>query len=274
MVAYERNTGKPHPLSGGIKTSSTGKRGSGSVLLTDYCDALWYGTISIGTPAEDFTGLTLFSPVHNWSSDLVLYAVDFDTGSSDLFVPSKNCDRSCSGHKAYDASASYTSRDLNKTFALAYGDGSATRGKQYTDNVIISGQIVRGGIFLLFVAVAAARLRALMLLPYQAKSQTLGAATVYSGFESSRFPPDGLMGMAFQAISVFNASPPFQTLVSQNKETSSMFGFKLAHSGSELFLGGVNRNLYRGNFTWVNLSRKVFCPHKIVCKGLLHVSSG
>jgi cathepsin D len=66
------------------------------------------------------------------------------------------------------------------------------------------------------------------------------------------------MGMAFQSISVFNASPPFQTLVSQNKDISSIFGFKLASSDSELFLGGVNGDLYTGNITWVNLTHKVF----------------
>lgn len=74
------------------------------------------------------------------------------------------------------------------------------------------------------------------------------------------------MGMGFQSISNFNASPIFQTLVSQNKETPPIFGFKLAHSGSELFLGGVNSDLYEGNFTWVNLTNEVFYPHKIVCK--------
>jgi hypothetical protein len=109
---------------------------------------------------------------------------------------------------------------------------------------------------------------------YQAISQTLGAATVYSGFEIGRFLPDGLMGMAFQSISAFNASPPFQTLVSQNEEISPIFGFKLARSDSELFIGGANSSLYKGDFTWVNLTNKVFCPHEIVCKWLMRASSG
>lgn len=74
--------------------------------------------------------------------------MDFDTGSSDLILPSIYCDSSCSGHETYDPSASFTSRDLNKTFELTYGDNSSTKGEQYTDDVIISGLIVRGGIFL------------------------------------------------------------------------------------------------------------------------------
>jgi hypothetical protein len=55
MAAYERNTGRPHPLVGSIITLS--KRDTGSVPLTDYEDDLWYGTIAIGTPARNFTGV-------------------------------------------------------------------------------------------------------------------------------------------------------------------------------------------------------------------------
>jgi cathepsin D len=96
-------------------------------------------------------------------------------------------------------------------------------------------------------------------LHYQAESQTLGAANTYDGFQRDRFPPDGLMGMAFPSISVFNASSPFQTIFSQNDAISPIFGFKLASSDSdsELFLGGVNTSLYKGDFTWVNLTNEV-----------------
>jgi cathepsin D len=73
----------------------------------------------------------------------VPYTVDFDTGSSDLFVPSNNCGSTCSGHDAYDPSESSTSQDLNKTFAIGYGSGATVSGEQYSDNVIIAGLAVR-----------------------------------------------------------------------------------------------------------------------------------
>jgi hypothetical protein len=60
MTAYENNTGKPHPLSAGIKTPSK-RADSGGVPLTDYGAVLWYGPLSIGTPPKDFTGMTLSS---------------------------------------------------------------------------------------------------------------------------------------------------------------------------------------------------------------------
>jgi hypothetical protein len=64
LVAYEKNTGKPHPLSSGIETSSAGKRDTtGSDMLTNYGNFLWFGTMSVGSPAVEFTGVALFSSV-------------------------------------------------------------------------------------------------------------------------------------------------------------------------------------------------------------------
>jgi cathepsin D len=155
--------------------------------------------------------------------------VDFDTGSSDLFLPSSKCGSSCSGHKAYDPNASSTAHDLYTTFSLAYGDGSTATGEQFTDVVSIAG--------------------------LTAKSQTLGAATQYSsGFSIDNLPADGLMGMAFQSISGYKAPPLFQTLISEGVVTTQVFGFKFATSGSELFLGGTNSALYTGDFTWLSLT--------------------
>jgi cathepsin D len=65
------------------------------------------------------------------------------------------------------------------------------------------------------------------------------------------------MGLGFESISVFNAAPLFQTLILENVVTSPMFGFKLATSGSELFLGGLNGDLFTGEITWVPLSNAV-----------------
>ncbi|KAH9958947.1 acid protease [Russula dissimulans] len=212
MDAYQRNTQQVHPLAGGIK--QLGKRDTGSDLLIDDDALLWYGSISIGTQADSFI-------------------VDFDTGSSDLFVPSSNCGSSCSGHNTYDPSASTDSQDLGISFSITFGDGSSVSGEQYSDVVSVAG--------------------------LTANNQTLGLATSYStGFQNNQFAPDGLMGLGFETISVFDASPLFQTLISENVVTSPVFGFKLAPSGSELFLGGVNDALFTGDFAWVSLSNASF----------------
>lgn len=92
----------------------------------------------------------------------------------------------------------------------------------------------------------------------QATNQVLGAATTYSdSLALEYFPPDGLLGMGFQAISQYNAPPLFQMLIAQKKTTQPVFAFKLATVGSELYLGGVNNALYTGSFTYVRVSRQV-----------------
>ncbi len=127
----------------------------------------------------------------------------------------------------------------------------------FPQRIAIASLVVRGDMFAFSLAAERSHFSP------QAKNQTLGAATQYSsGFESNEFPADGLMGMGFQSISVYNASPPVQNLISQQELTEPMFGFKFAPSGSELFIGGVNNNLYTGKFTWVNLTHEVLYPHK------------
>ncbi|GAA5824270.1 hypothetical protein JCM3770_004381, partial [Rhodotorula araucariae] len=178
---------------------------TGGVALTGYDGTLYTGAMSIGSPATDFI-------------------IDFDTGSSDLWVPSVTCtSAACNPHKKYDASRSSTSKAVSgKSLSITYGDGSSTRGTVYTDTVTISGLTATG--------------------------QTLGAATsLSSDFQDD--PYDGLMGMAYQSISTLGASPVFQTLVSQNKVANSQFSFYLAEEGSELFLGGMNKALYKAGST-------------------------
>lgn len=188
------------------------KREVGNNALWDENNQLWQGKISVGTPAVEYT-------------------VDFDTGSSDLFLPAKDCDSTCSGHTTYDSAASSTSKALGKSFSLQYGDGSTVSGKQFTDVVEIAG--------------------------LTAKGQTLGAATKYSdGFASTQFPADGLMGMGFQSISEYNAPPVFQSFVKAGETTDPVFAMKLTANGSELTLGGLNQQLYTGEITYTPVTQE------------------
>lgn len=65
--------------------------------------------------------------------------MDFDTGSSDIWVPSSTCGASCSTHRRFDAekSSSYTPV-ANKTWSLEYGDGSSVEGYTARDTVHLS----------------------------------------------------------------------------------------------------------------------------------------
>jgi len=64
------------------------------------------------------------------------------------------------------------------------------------------------------------------------------------------------MGMAFPSLSSFPASPVFNTLMSQKKTSAGVFGFKLASSGSELYLGGADSTMYTGDLTWSPVTAK------------------
>ncbi|KAF8553161.1 acid protease [Imleria badia] len=152
----------------------------------------------------------------------VTFTVSFDTGSSDFFVPSSACSN-CGSHTRYDPGASSTSSDLGKTFSLFMGNKKTVSGEQYSDTVSVAG--------------------------LTATDQTLGSATEYSSsFESG--PADGLMGMAFPSLSAYPATPFFNTLIEQGVVDAGQFSFKLADSGSSLFLGGADTSLYTGPINW------------------------
>ena len=95
MVAYENNTGEPHPLSAGIKTPSK-RADSGDDPLTDDSAELWYGPLSIGTPPKDFTGMTLLSG-YRLPSDPVCVQWSLTPGAAISLCPQRNAIRPAQG---------------------------------------------------------------------------------------------------------------------------------------------------------------------------------
>ncbi|ETV95387.1 hypothetical protein H310_11268 [Aphanomyces invadans] len=74
------------------------------IPLTNYDQLQFYGTIFVGSPPQPFK-------------------VIFDTGSSDIWVPSATC-AACSGTQRYHGNSSTTFTPTGKTFTLSYGSGS------------------------------------------------------------------------------------------------------------------------------------------------------
>ncbi|KAJ6465060.1 acid protease [Mycena vitilis] len=226
IAAFEKNTGRVHPAAAGFqgtftstgnnpapeKLASISKRATSAEALTDSDENLWFGTITVGTPPQTFT-------------------VDFDTGSSDTFLPAVGCDSTCDGHTLFSTAASSTAVNTTDPFFLQFGAGNAT-GFVFQDTVTVAG--------------------------VTAKSQSVGASNHYSvEFEADEFPPDGLVGMAFPALAVFGDNPLFTTLVDQGS-VAPVFGVKLADTGSELSLGGVDPALFTGAFRNVSLIEEDF----------------
>lgn len=86
----------------------------------------------------------------------------------------------------------------------------------------------------------------------------VGVASEYSpGFSISTFAPDGLLGLGFQSVSKYNTTPFFINLISQGVVSNPVFGVRLANDGSEFFLGGTNRKLHQGDFTYAPVTKEV-----------------
>ena len=141
-------------------------------------------------------------------------------GSSDLWVPSKNCTQSaCSAKHKYSSANSSTSGTQPGTFQIEYGDGSKSSGPIFTDTVVVGG--------------------------IKSTAQTFSAVTSLSSSFSSD-PVDGILGMAYQKISSLDHPPFVNQAQAQGSIKSAVFGMKLAQSGSELYVGGTDPALYKG----------------------------
>ena len=209
LINFQKNTGRlPKNIAAipPLKQISDHLNRRQSETLRDIGDgAQWAGMISIGTPPTSFL-------------------IDFDTGSSDLWVPSTECKSApCKGKHKYNATASTTSVHKSGKFSILYGDGSSVSGPVYTDTVSVAGVTDNNQYF----------------SPVTTLSASFGDEV-----------DDGILGMAYPALSEFGQNPYFNNAKAQGAVKSGMFGFKLAKSGSELYLGGTNSMLYTGSIEY------------------------
>ncbi|MQM15364.1 hypothetical protein Taro_048310 [Colocasia esculenta] len=187
------------------------------VALKNYMDAQYYGEISIGTPPQTFT-------------------VIFDTGSSNLWVPSSKCYFSvaCYFHSKYKSSQSSTYQKNGKPAEIHYGTG-AISGFFSQDHVKVGDLVVKNQVFI--------------------EATREPSVTFLVG----KF--DGICGLGFQEISVGNVVPLWYNMVEQSLIKDPVFSFWFNRNaeedeGGEIVFGGVDPKHYKGNHTYVPVTRK------------------
>jgi len=193
-----------------------------NVALTAKSDAQYYGPVTIGNPPQSF---------------LVL----FDTGSSNLWIPSKDCplwDIGCDLHAKYDHTKSKSYTKNGQKFSIQYGSG-AVEGYLSADDMAISGITI--------------------------KNQTFAEVTSEPGIAFIAASFDGVLGLGFDSISVDHVTPVWYNILSQNLVPQPIFAFWLNRdpnstvgNGGELVLGGVDANHYTGPITYVPLTEETY----------------
>ena len=185
----------------------------GNEPVLGYQQNLYYGQISIGTPPQTFE-------------------VQFDTGSSDLWIPQDGC-TFCSGKHTYNHNASSTYTPQGEPFFIGYTDNSSVTGILSMDDVTIAGNLV-------------VKQQVFAEIP-DLTSQGPNYATE---------PVDGLLGLSFPVDSNANGAGPifFENMILQQLVAQPVFSFYLADNGpGELILGGWDDSKFDGEIHKVPL---------------------
>jgi hypothetical protein len=185
--------------------SAADAKKSENVVIKDYSNAQYYGSVEIGSPPQKFT-------------------VIFDTGSSNLWVPKVNC-RNCGywfingGKSKYDESKSSSYERDGSDFHIQYGSGDV-RGYFSVDSVTLAEVIVVSG---------------------QKFAEVDDAGGLGVGYVMGKF--DGILGLGFEGLALGDARTVFGNAIDQGAVAQQMFAFYLGDEmDGELTLGGYGES--------------------------------
>jgi len=183
----------PDYLHAAAAKARVGKRATGSAPATpiDTFDDAYVTPVSIGTPAQ-------------------VLNLDFDTGSSDLWVFSNELPPAeINGQHVYKPGSSSTATQMSgSSWNITYGDGSQSSGNVYKDKVTIGGLTVA--------------------------QQPVECAQQVSDSFSQDPSIDGLVGLAFDALNSVSPTPAKTWFTNVKSQLSSpIFAADLKHNAGK-----------------------------------------
>ncbi|KAF9921450.1 hypothetical protein FBU30_008493 [Linnemannia zychae] len=180
----------------------------------------YYGQVQIGNPKQSF--------------DVV-----FDTGSSDLWIPSSKCiEDGCISHNRFDGVHSESYKTTETPFEIEYGTGEVSG--------VVSEDIITLG-------------------DLSSKNPIRFAESLTSSSLFGRAVFDGVFGLAYQEMSSSGERPPFLAMMDQKTVKHGMFGFFMGKGFGELSFGGYDSSKVQGGdeILWTKVVKKGYWEIKV-----------
>uniref|UniRef100_A0A8C5TNV9 Peptidase A1 domain-containing protein n=1 Tax=Malurus cyaneus samueli TaxID=2593467 RepID=A0A8C5TNV9_9PASS len=193
----------------------------GSVVrepITNHLDSSYFGEISIGEPPQKFSVL-------------------FDTGSSNLWVPSVDCKSpACFNHAKFKANDSATFTPGGQSYTVSYGSGAVT--------IVLGSDTLR-------------------VSSITVTNQEFGLSEdePTQPFYFADF--DGILGLAYPSLAVGGTATPLEGMLEQNQLAEPIFSFYFSRQptyeyGGELILGGIDPGLFQGDLVWAPVTQEFY----------------
>jgi hypothetical protein len=171
---------------------------------------------------EYYAAVTIGTPAQS-------FEIILDTGSSNLWIPSISCGQSCLPLPEYNSSASSTYVANGTQFSIQYGSGAVS-------GIISQDSINFGG----------------LNIQNQQFAEVSSVAGMGQGFNEGGVA--GILGLAFNQISVDGVVTVFSNIVAQGLVSEPVFAFYLSAtdgSDGEMTLGGVDQTHYTGELSYI-----------------------